>query len=132
MQQPGTSNISQKLLQCIVQSQVTLSKSRFEKIGMPIRACVCSLIQQGFLPVFPGDFITKVKQINNQSFNFDVEFCRPVLTLQSDPPSASFESYGGRFCYSYCSWPPVQQKSRLLIGLNVILVCFNSSNQITK
>ena len=44
----------------------------------------------------------------------------------------SHESCGERYCFSYCSWPPVQQKSRLLIGLNRILFCFNDSSQITK
>ena len=37
-----------------------------------------------------------------------------------------------RTLFSYCSWPPVQQKSRLLIGLNRVLFCFNNSSQITK
>ena len=34
--------------------------------------------------------------------------------------------------FSYCSWPPIQQKSRLLIGLNCILLCLNDSSQIAK
>ena len=38
----------------------------------------------------------------------------------------------GHYCFSYCSWPPVQQKGRLLIGLNRILFCFNKSSQIIK
>ena len=33
---------------------------------------------------------------------------------------------------SAISWPPVQQKSRLLIGLNCILLCLNNSSQIAK
>ena len=35
-------------------------------------------------------------------------------------------------CFGYCSWPHVQQKSRLLIGLNRILLRLNNSTQITK
>ena len=44
----------------------------------------------------------------------------------------SHEFYGGRHCFSYCSWPPVQQKSRLLIGLKCILHCLNNSSQVAK
>ena len=44
----------------------------------------------------------------------------------------SHEFCGGRPCFSYCSWPPAEQKSRLLIGLNCILHCLNNSIQIAK
>ena len=46
----------------------------------------------------------------------------------------SHEFRGGRPCFSYCSWTPVQQKSkcRVLIGLNCILLCLNNSSHITK
>ena len=36
------------------------------------------------------------------------------------------------YLYDFSSWPPVQQKSRPLVGLNRILFCFNNSSQITK
>ena len=35
----------------------------------------------------------------------------------------SHEFCGSRHCFSYCFWPPVQQKGSLLIGLNYILFC---------
>ena len=44
----------------------------------------------------------------------------------------SREFSGGRHCFSYCSWPPVQQNIRLLIGLNCILLCLNNNSQIAK
>ena len=39
--------------------------------------------------------------------------------------------YGFHY-FIYCSWPPVQQSSRLLIGLSRILLCLKNSSQITK
>ena len=59
--------------------------------------------------VFQTRVITKTKQLGKSH-----EFC------------------GGRRCFSYCSWPPIQQKNRLLIGLNCILLCLNNSGQIAK
>ena len=59
--------------------------------------------------VFQTGVITKTKQLGK--FH---EFC------------------GSRHCFSYCSWPPIQLKSRLLIGLSYILLCLNNSSQITK
>ena len=59
--------------------------------------------------VFQTRVITKTKQLGKSH-----EFC------------------GGRHCFSYCSWPPVQQKSRLLIGLNCIIFYLNNSSQIAK
>ena len=46
---------------------------------------------------------------------------------QNNSSGKSHEFCGGRHCFSYCSWPPVQQKSRLLIGLNCILLCLSNS-----
>ena len=41
-------------------------------------------------------------------------------------------NFVGPHCFSYCSWPPIQRKSRLLIGLNCILLCLNNNSQIAK
>ena len=42
------------------------------------------------------------------------------------------EFCGSHHCFRYCSWPLAQQKSRHFIGLNRILLCSESSCQITK
>ena len=34
--------------------------------------------------------------------------------------------------FGYCSWPAIQQKSRLLIGLNRILLCLNNSSHFSE
>ena len=62
-----------------------------------------------------------------------VLFFKPELQRkQNNQLGKSHEVCGGRHCFSYCSWSPVQQKSRLLIGLNCIPLCLNNSSQIAK
>ena len=71
--------------------------------------------------------------------SFNLSHCRTVycfrtrvITKTKQLLGKSHKFCGGRHCFSYCSWPPVQQKSRLLIALNCILLCLNNSSQITK
>ena len=44
----------------------------------------------------------------------------------------SHEFCGSHHCFSYYSWPPDQQKSRLLIGLNCTLLGLKNNSQIAK
>ena len=60
-------------------------------------------------------------------FNFETRVITKTKQL-----GKSHEFCGGRHCFSYCSWPPGQQNSRVLIGLNCILLCLNNSSQIAK
>ena len=68
--------------------------------------------------------------------SFNLSHCRTVfqtkVITKTKRLRKSHEFCGGRHCVSYCSWPSVQQKSCLLIGLNCILFCLNNSSQIAK
>ena len=65
--------------------------------------------------------------------SFNLSHCRTVYCFSNqsynDNKTArkSREFCGGRHCFRYCSWPLVQQKSPLLIGLNCILYLNDNS-----
>ena len=50
------------------------------------------------------------------------------VTAKTKQAGKSHKFCGGRHCFRYCSWPLVQQKSCLLIGLNCILYLNDNSN----